>query len=53
MRALGVLAVDATEQWRTLVTNEREVWKQITTRARWDVQVGAANGEWQTETRSG
>ena len=52
MKALGLLAMGATEQWRTLVTNEREAWKQITTRARWDVQVGAANGEWQTETRS-
>lgn len=52
MKALGVLAIGATEQWRTLVSNEREAWKQITTCARWDVQVGATNGEWQTKTRS-
>ena len=52
MKALGLLAMGATEQWRTHVSNEREAWKQITTVTRWNLQVGATNGEWQTETRS-
>jgi hypothetical protein len=52
MKALGLLATDATEQWRTQVTNEREAWRQIMTVARWTLQVGATNGEWQTEMRS-